>query len=155
MNKKENTCVLQVSLDRYWSIRWPSWYRQHNSVRKTIIALILTWFYMHITFFPYYLYDRIVNDYGKYDCFWDLTLNRRFCIPVVILGYFLPLGVMIYCNCLIGCYVIKRARRVETSDLDDGKKGIIGIGASTHFSVFRQNGLLPFPSTVKTHTYAS
>ncbi|XP_055336674.1 muscarinic acetylcholine receptor M3-like [Paramacrobiotus metropolitanus] len=110
-----------VSLDRYWSVRWPVSYKRHTSVKRTILILLATWLYMHIAFFPGYLYDRIVNVYGEHDCFWDLVMNRRFCTAVAVLGYYIPLSVMVFCNWSIGSMVVKRTN-ATAQDPDVAKK---------------------------------
>ncbi|XP_042856222.1 uncharacterized protein LOC122242871 [Penaeus japonicus] len=109
-----------ISLDRLWSVTWSLHYRNNNSGKKSMWIIIATWLYVSVLWFPAFIYDRVLHHYDVGVCFWDTVLNKNLVVYVGMLGYYMPLLVMVGAYMKILHVVRKRAASIR----DAGKKEV-------------------------------
>ncbi|XP_076061486.1 alpha-1A adrenergic receptor-like isoform X1 [Oratosquilla oratoria] len=102
-----------ISIDRFWSVTWTLHYRNHNSGRKSLYIILMTWVIVSCIWLPAFIYDRIVHDYAPGDCFWDSEKNKKLVLYVGFLGYYSPLFIMLGAYTRIFYVMKKRAAQVK------------------------------------------
>ncbi|XP_047493799.1 alpha-1A adrenergic receptor-like [Penaeus chinensis] len=85
-----------------------------------MLIIIATWLYVSIIWFPVFIYDRVLHQYDVGVCLWDTVLNKNLVVYVGMLGYYLPLLVMVGAYMKILWVVKKRAASIR----DAGKKEV-------------------------------
>nr|XP_027232627.1 alpha-1D adrenergic receptor-like [Penaeus vannamei] len=85
-----------------------------------MLIIIATWLYVSVLWFPAFIYDRVLHHYDDGVCYWDPVLNKNLVVYVGMLGYYLPLLVMVGAYMKILHVVKKRAASIR----DAGKKEV-------------------------------
>ena len=102
-------------MDRLWAAIQPISYRQHNTTRKSLLIIFLSWVAVHASLLPGLIYDRLYNadHYGKYECFWDTATPTIWATPlyVVPLTEWIPFIVVVLCYILTAGTLYQRSRK--------------------------------------------
>ncbi|KAK2188175.1 hypothetical protein NP493_142g03003 [Ridgeia piscesae] len=101
--------LVAISVDRFWSVQWSLHYRQHNTMRKTTVVIVVIWIAVVVVWLAPCVVDRIRWSEPNV-CKWEPSKNREFVIFVAIVGHHLPDVIMIFC--FIRVFAAMRKRRL-------------------------------------------
>ena len=105
-------CLLILTLERYVGIVHPFWHRRYVTKRPAIIIMVLVWF-IGPTFNLVYVLTRIevVNGNCQVALQWDNKIGKyAYAVTKALLGFFLPLFIMLYCYIRMLIVVQKSAK---------------------------------------------
>jgi 7 transmembrane receptor (rhodopsin family) len=120
-----------ISMDRLWATVKPISYRQYNTTRKAMIAIVLSWVCVNAGILPGQIYDRLYNQvhYYKYDCFWDFNGPTVWASPlyVVPLNEWIPTLLVIICYAIITIKICQSSKRrvAQVGNSAEGVKRLI------------------------------